>query len=384
MFYTQHQIIRVSLLALLVKLVISPVSTGDYETATFSMINNICDAAILLTVLIFIPYTYNRFVLFHKTFIVLLVAFTLSTVIYTEQSAFTALVFHLKVYLPILFFAMLASYFDQEKEFAIKICRLIMVVTVLLIVIGVIILPDSNNRLNIWWPSYFGGLHTTSYAAVAVFFIAYSLYLCEKMTLIKLCFVGGVVFYSILLGWGVRTASLSIIIFFISVALNSLSINERKVLYIIFPVLILIVLFFIVFFLGTDSFDSLTSGRISMYEEKIIQLSENSLLSWFIGNGSGSDLIETDIWWWAAKGAHSDLITFLVEGGLVYFICTLFVMYKLYSNFERSNSRFIIIALLFTSTFSNGYLVRPLAAYLLFFSLALSFAMRTKKVDYER
>ena len=120
-----------------------------------------------------------------------------------------------------------------------------------------------------------------------------------------------------------------------------------------------------------------------MYGEKVIQLSENSLFSWVAGNGSGSDLIETDVWWWAAKGAHSDLITFLVEGGLVYLLCTLFVMYKLYSSFERSNSRFIIIALLFTSTFSNGYLVRPLAAYLLFFSLALSFAMSTKKVGYE-
>ena len=352
-------------------------------TATFSMVNQLCDAAIFLSVLLFVPYTYKRFAFVHKTFLVLTGSFIVSTVIYTEQSAFNALTVHLKVYLPILFFAMLASYFDQENEFAIKICKLMMGITVVLLVIGLITLPDSNNRLEIWWPSYFGGLHTTAYVAIAAFFIAYSLYLCERLTLAQLCFFGGVVIYAVILGWGVRTASLAMIIFLLAITLTNVSINERKILYLFFPALILVILLIIILFSGTDSFDSLTSGRMSMYGEKVIQLSENSLFSWVAGNGSGSDLIETDVWWWAAKGAHSDLITFLVEGGLVYLLCTLFVMYKLYSSFERSNSRFIIIALLFTSTFSNGYLVRPLAAYLLFFSLALSFAMSTKKVGYE-
>lgn len=384
MIFSQNQIIRVSLLALLVKLVISPAATGDYKTATFSMVNLLCDAAIFSTVLLFIPYTYKRFALFHKTFLLLLVTFILSTAIYTKQPLFTALAFHLKVYLPILFFAMLASYFDQEKELAIKICKFIMGVTVLLLVIGLVTLPDSNNRLSIWWPSYFSGLHTTAYAAISVFFIAYSLYLCQKITLIQLFLVGGVVIYSVLLGWGVRTASLAIIIFIVLVTLNNFSINERKMLYIFFPVLIVSILFIIVLFSGTDYFNMLTSGRISMYQEKVIQLSENSFLSWIIGNGSGSDLIETDIWWWAAKGAHSDLLTFVVEGGMIYLLCTLFVMFKIYSNFEGSNSKFIVIAILFTSIFSNGYLVRPLAAYLVFFSLALIFATNPKKVAYER
>ena len=102
-----------------------------------------------------------------------------------------------------------------------------------------------------------------------------------------------------------------------------------------------------------------------------------AVLAWIIGNGAGSDLIETDIWWWAAKGAHSDVITFLVEGGIISLISIMYCCYWVFIRVDY-HGKLIMVGLLFTSVISNGYLVRPEAAYLLCFALALCFVGRAK------
>tara|TARA_R110001592_G_scaffold148193_1_gene372973 strand:- start:4420 stop:4857 length:438 start_codon:yes stop_codon:yes gene_type:complete len=142
--------------------------------------------------------------------------------------------------------------------------------------------------------------------------------------------------------------------------------------------------FMITFIFDFRTFDNFTSGRISMYSEKLDQLSNNTFFNWLLGNGAGSDLIMTDFWWWAAKGAHSDFITFLVEGGLIYFGLTSYTVIKFYKLLNRSEGKLLLISFIFTSLISNGYLVRPLPSYLFFFTLAIIYAFFNKRDMNER
>ena len=115
-----------------------------------------------------------------------------------------------------------------------------------------------------------------------------------------------------------------------------------------------------------------------MYIEKYHQLSRNTLAAWFIGNGYLSDLILTDVWWWAPKGAHSDFITFLVEGGIFYlggfFYCIRTLM-KMHANLPE---KLIVVAILSTSMFSNGVFARPIAAYLLSLVFVIYYCQKSK------
>lgn len=374
MLLSERLCIYLAMLSLVVKMAISPLATGDYQIASFRLVNYACDAGILFSVLLYLPYTYKAFLFIHSAFWLLLFFFVLSTLMYTNAGGGAAISQHLKVYLPLLFFSMLASYFHRNKASAIGFSRLIAIITAFLLVLGLLILPVSMNRMEVWWPSYFGGLHTTAYMAMAVLFISYAFVLNGRLSGRTFVVISALILLCIFFGWGVRTAASAIVLLIFFVYLRKVKLGNAPLLLLSFPLMILGMIFILVFVVGTDEFDYLTSGRISMYQDKFKQLAGNSMINWLIGNGAGSDLIETDIWWWAAKGAHSDLLTFLVEGGVGYLLVTLAVIVKIYKLLGKSEARFFLFVFVFTSTFSNGYFTRTLPAYVFLFSLALAFA----------
>ena len=374
MLLSERLCIYLALGALLLKMAISPLATGDYQLSSFRLVNYACDAGILVSVLLYLPYTYKAFLFIHSAFWLLLFFFVLSTLIYTNAGPGAAISQHLKVYLPLLFFSMLASYFHKNKGLAGGFSRFVAIATACLLVLGLVVLPVSMNRMEVWWPSYFGGLHTTAYMAMAVLFISYAFVLNGRLGVKPFIVISSLILFCIFFGWGVRTAASAIVLLILFVYLRKVKLGNAPLLLLSFPLMILAVIFLLVFVVGTDEFDYLTSGRISMYQDKFKQLAGNSVINWLIGNGAGSDLIETDIWWWAAKGAHSDLLTFLVEGGLSYLLVTLAVMVKIYQLLAKSEARFFLFVFVFTSTFSNGYFTRTLPAYVFLFSLALAFA----------
>jgi hypothetical protein len=145
---------------------------------------------------------------------------------------------------------------------------------------------------------------------------------------------------------------------------------------IIFKALILRFLIFapliLLFIILSVDLNELSSGRIDMYIEKANQLFEFGFIDWLFGKGAGSDLIASDVWWWEKKGAHSDLITYLVENGIVYllFFALLFLRLTLIKKKANIIYMSILIGGLITSTISNGIFSRPIAAYLFFIVLA--------------
>ena len=385
MILSEKNCVNLALFALFIKMLISPWATGSYEQEVMKLLNYACDAIILLAILAYIPFVLKLFLFVYLAFFILLLSLVTSTLIYTDGTAFDAVSSHLRVYSPFLFFTMLASYFSKAPRFAVSISIKFCVFTVVLLIVGLIILPSSENRLELWWPAYFGSTHTTSFMAMSVFFISFTLLMVGKIKQNTLLFIGAIVFCCVFWGWGVRTVLGAILILLGAFYLNKIRFNSNQGLLKVVVISILLMFSFMVAFIfDFRAFDNFTSGRISMYGEKLDQLSNNTFFNWLLGNGVGSDLILTDFWWWEAKGAHSDFITFLVEGGLIYFGFTSYILIKFFNFLDKSEGKLLLISFIFTSLISNGYLVRPLPSYLFFFSLAIVFAFYNKRDLNER
>jgi hypothetical protein len=118
-----------------------------------------------------------------------------------------------------------------------------------------------------------------------------------------------------------------------------------------------------------------------MYVEKLNSLRSYSFIEWLFGKGYGSDLVSTEVWWWSKKGSHSDIITFIIENGLVYLSLFVLLFARLITLSRKLNLLFfaIIIGLLISSTISNGVIVRPTAGYVLFIVLAYIYVNTEKE-----
>jgi hypothetical protein len=228
----------------------------------------------------------------------------------------------------------------------------------------------SFNRLEEYLPIFFSGIHTHSYVLVCLFVGVLSiLYSNRKRRYLILFSVLSTLF--LYLGYNVRTALLMYLFVLVPVLFYTSDLFKL----IIFKAFLLtpFVLFFI-YLIGTElQLDNFSSGRLSMYAAKFQVLSNYSIIDWLVGKGYGSDLITTESWWWSKKGSHSDLLTFLVENGILYLI--LFFLFIIRILHIKKQSNFIILFFVFgaffTSLISNGVLVRPTSSYVFFLVLAM-------------
>ena len=178
-------------------------------------------------------------------------------------------------------------------------------------------------------------------------------------------------------GYNVRTPLMMCLIY--SITMIFLVSDIFKVM--LLKILVIVPLIILLFFLLVD-LNELSSGRIDMYGEKIKQLGEYNIIEWIFGNGSGSDLIVTEIWWWEKKGAHSDVITFLIENGVIYLLLFFYMFLKLTIVSLKPNLIYvsILIGCLVTSIISNGIFSRPIAGYVMFMVLAFIYTDIDNKI----
>lgn len=368
-------------LALFLKLLLIPWTVGVFSVEGGAIINYCLDGVILGVPFVLGMYTFKKFPYIYIGFFVTLLSYLASTAIYTNNNPFAFMTLHMKIYGVFITYSLFWCFYELEPALFKKNVKLLLYSIIVLSLLGFFFLPGSINRLVVWLPSYFGALHSTAYVIVASIFIT-SLLLGFNL-ISKLFAVSLIITLSLLVffGWGVRTAALLIAIYFtlnfsrIAVLREGTKLNE-----ILLPLslLLLAALLIILQFLDGATF---ASGRLAMYEEKIIQLADNNLLRWAIGNGYGSDLINTDIWWWAAKGAHSDFLTMLVEGGSIYLLTFLSVCFLLLKD-GGGYLKAVLIALLFSAMFSNGVFVRPAAGYLCALALVLARGLDEKSAKW--
>ena len=111
--------------------------------------------------------------------------------------------------------------------------------------------------------------------------------------------------------------------------------------------------------------DLLTSGRLSMYDEKFSLIKNFTITEFLIGKGYGSDLIFTEEWWWAALGSHNDFISLFFENGLLFLFLFMITLINIYKLFQSNLGRCIFLTIIFTSIVSTGFFVRPMSMYIM-------------------
>jgi hypothetical protein len=385
---TSKLFIYISITAIVLKLILSKAveHIGLSEVVEPNYLSYLCDLVILVSAFSYVTKVSKEFYFFYVAFAILFVFLPFSSY-FSDRSAIDAIKSLLRVFSPLFAFIHFANYFKDKKEELLKVSLIIVFVCVVLIIYGLAILAPSHNREDglgggVWWPAYFTNIHTTTYVISSLFFIVYSLYILQHRLINKsvviLTFI--VAFYAIAFGWGIRTSTLSIVSLLGCLIYQYCSDKSPYTNIISFFIVatVLIIFFSVVF--DFASMDRLSSGRLSMYVAKYYQLSDNTLLTWLIGNGSGSDLITTKVWWWDAKGAHNDFITSLVEGGVTYLFLFIGIHLKLFRLLKHSKMRYVVISIIITGLFSNGYFSRPLAMYVTVFALVMGYYDSHNKV----
>jgi hypothetical protein len=371
----------ISILFLILKLIFSQ-SLGVEEDIEPNNLSYFCDFIMFGMAVLYISKARKEFLFIYVAFVIILITYSISTIL-AERDLLLAIKSLLRTFIPLFVFAHYASYFSTNNTHLLHICLLVTGMVLFLTLLGFGILPPALNRddgirSGTWWPAYFINIHTTTYVFSGVFFSAFALYKYgyTKISRNFVILVFILCFYFIAFGWGIRTSTLAILIVgFLSlyILVNSKFKNASLITLPLLIYLSILFFLFIMVYVNSDTLSSLTSGRTSMYIEKYYQIKDNSFTAWIIGNGAGSDLIETDVWWWALKGAHSDFITTLVEGGVIYFGVFILIHYKLYFVLKYSETRFIVLAIAFSGIVSNGFFSRPLALYVVVISLVIGY-----------
>lgn len=293
--------------------------------------------------------------------------FNIITSYFNEIDLLSSLKYSLKIASPIYFLTVLVIYIKSTGNTLNSLMKTMIIYCFLLTFIGLIFFDPSFNRGEFRLPVFFSGIHTQNYI-LACLFIVLAIKLQDsywKMTVFLFAS-----FLFLVLGYNVRTA---IVFYFIVIAVF-LYIKSDFFKYLIYKILVVIpfvFVFFIGFFLNFD-WNSFSSGRLSMYEEKLKMISNFNLREWLFGLGFESDLIRTEDWWFAEKGSHNDYLTYLVENGLPYvFVFILTILSILLVKRKASLILWaMILGYLSTSMLSNGFAVRPLASYIFFLVFA--------------
>lgn len=327
---------------------------------------------LLLPVLILFVLFYRKWAKFSVSillFFVIMGVLNIITGLINNVALLGSITFTLKIFSPILLFCSLVIYHNKTdldlKKLLIKFFKLCIFLTI----IAVLLFNPTFNRLTNYLPVYFDSIHTHNYVLVSIFMgISYFLYRKNKSYQLILFFA--ISFTFLLLGYNVRTALIMYLIYIIGM----LFLVSDLFKFLLIKLAVFVPLFIILglFVKSEVDLNEVSSGRTTMYADKVEQLSTYNLKDWLFGRGYGSDLIYTDIWWWDKKGAHSDFITFVVENGIIYLSLFIILFTYLINLTKRINIIYavIILSALFSGIISNGVLVRPLANYMLFMVLA--------------
>lgn len=357
-------LLRLFIMMISIKLLVSPWATGDFISSWGILVNYACDGGLMGIIAVQLRKFHYKYMPLVWMLLFSGLTFSLSTFLFTDKPISGAITTHLKLLLPILAIPTVISLASHSRLNIFRLVYGVSLLVVLLITVGLVAFPPSTNRLEIWLPTYFGGLHTSAYVALMTLFCLHALWTFKKLPTYKAWTLIIFLIILIMFGWGVRTASIGIALYFLGLICSRFLFKNKPALNAFFPMLLVIPIGLLPT-LDVGSVDDVSSGRISMYIAKYNQLMENDLPQWLIGNGHLSDLIITDIWWWAAKGAHSDIISFLVEGGLIYLGVFLSAIFYLFKTQDTLSEKLIMTAVLTTSLFSNGVFARPIASYLL-------------------
>ena len=293
----------------------------------------------------------------------------MTTEVLTGHNFTTAIFEYLKIVTPVLMSVVLVRLFERESELVLRLLRITLGLVWVAVVGGLVLLPPSLNRGGEeFWPVYFASLHTTSYLIVVC--AGLSLYLYEGGHLGRRLLTALALFSIVLVfhGWGVRTSMVAAVAFGV-VYLIQASRMAPLAFFVLtafgLAVAFVPLLFGLIHLPSWDEMVELSSGRVSMWLQKIDILANSSLLEWLFGHGEGSDWIVSEVWWWSAKDSHNDFIRLLNQQGLLGLGGVLLVLAVWARIFPPGVAAPLLAALVASTAFSNGIMFRPQASLLM-------------------
>jgi hypothetical protein len=371
----------------ILKLLISPLVTGYNESSFYinEFILFFPDIILInISVLLYIKET-DRSKNFLSRLILFQVIFVIISNLINDIGLIKSLQNLVRTLLPIslIYFLCFQKKIILHKKLIKLAIGLIFIISILNIYAFINFSPEYNRVIK-FLPSYFGGVHTSTYILLSTYFLLFTIYQTSHKSLqFKFFLTIYTIFclYMIIYGWGVRTIFLSFLLFYILYYLSTKNIknpfsNFLIIIFIIIFLTITLVEFNIIFI---ENIDLLASGRLSMYDQKILLIKNFTITEFSFGKGFGSDLILTDVWWWGSKGSHNDFITIFFENGILFFILFVITLKKIYSLFETNLTKIFFLTIIFTSLISNGFIVRPMAMYVMV--LVFLIANNYKKIN---
>ena len=306
--------------------------------------------------------------------------FNILTSLFNSLDIISSITYTLKVCSPIYFlFVLIIHYKGSHLRLNYNLKKIIFYI-IFLSIIALCFFNVSYNRGQERLPIYFSGLHTHNYI-LSLVFISISYFLRNRKYLLVLFLLG--TFYFLFFGYNVRTALVFYFIFISSMLYyKSKSFKSLLNLFLVFSP---IILGFLIVIFRDFNFDEFSSGRITMYNEKINTLKSYNITELLLGRGRGSDLVTTTEWWFEKKGSHNDYLTFTIENGIIYTI--IFVLTIISLLFIKNRISIFVVALvlgyLTTSVVSNGFALRPLASYLFFLICAVILTNENTEKGYD-
>tara|TARA_R110002072_G_scaffold22615_1_gene79413 strand:+ start:250508 stop:251707 length:1200 start_codon:yes stop_codon:yes gene_type:complete len=293
----------------------------------------------------------------------ILYALNIGTALYNDIGVLPSLNYSLKICSPVYLFAVIII---ESKRTQLNLKRIVLffvIILLLLSFIGLIVFDVTYNRGSFRWPVYFSGIHTHNYVLVVVF-IAIAMLLRQRYL-----WLYGFLFFSLVflfVGYNVRTAIVFYFLFIVVILYHSNVFFKHVYVKIIsFLPFVFLSLFFLLRNIDLDSF---SSGRLTMYSEKLSILKDYSVTDYLLGRGKGSDLITTSEWWWEKKSSHNDFLTYIVENGVPYMLMFITLITSILTISRRISvfNLVMIMGYFITSSISNGLATRPLAADIFF------------------
>lgn len=337
-----------------------------------SMYNRLADAMLLGVMFAGIG-TYADAILQRAPLILVAVPIGLASFLTTEALTglnFSTAVFeYFKIVTPPLLSVLLLRLYERETALVIRLMQITLALIWLMVVFALVVMPPSLNRGGEhFWPVYFASLHTSSYLVVVC--AALSLYLFEAGHLGRRLFIAQLLFSLLLVfyGWGVRTSMVAAVAFG-AVVLVQRTRMAPVVMFVGFAGLLTLafvpLLFGLIHLPSWDDLVEVTSGRFSMWLQKIDILANSTLLEWMFGHGEGSDWIVSEVWWWSAKDSHNDFIRLLNQQGVLGLGMILAILAVWAGAFPPGVALPLLAALGASTAFSNGIMFRPQASLLM-------------------
>ncbi|WP_298623039.1 hypothetical protein [uncultured Zoogloea sp.] len=337
-----------------------------------SIYNRLADAMLLGVMFAGIG-TYADAILQRAPLILVAVPIGLASFLTTEALTglnFSTAVFeYFKIVTPPLLSVLLLRLYERETALVIRLMQITLVLIWVMVVFALVVMPPSLNRGGEpFWPVYFASLHTSSYLVVVC--AALSLFLFEAGHLSRRLFIAQLLFSLLLVfyGWGVRTSMVAAVAFGAVVMLQRMRMAP-VVMFVGFAGLLTLafvpLLFGLIHLPSWDELVEVTSGRFSMWLQKIDILANSTLLEWMFGHGEGSDWIVSEVWWWSAKDSHNDFIRLLNQQGVLGLGMVLAILAVWAAAFPPGVALPLLAALGASTAFSNGIMFRPQASLLM-------------------